>query len=200
MKGPGRAALGLLAAAVIVSAGVVVAVFLTRDRNVVVGDAAFPSAMASSHTVIPPSRSGDEIWAGVKAAAPRCQNCRWRIWACTPTRSRTAGRRYDLTGRKSTSPAAARVTAAPAVDRKAGAVALVAAMLAGIFVRSLRPLLVLAMAGSLLAGGLALWTARDAEPRFADARRDHVAAGLSETIGLGSPRSVPVWRSNGLRV
>jgi hypothetical protein len=40
--------LGLLAAAVIISAGVVVAVFLTRDRNVVVGDAVFPSAMASS--------------------------------------------------------------------------------------------------------------------------------------------------------
>jgi hypothetical protein len=38
--------LGLLAAAVIVSAGVVVGVFLTRYRNVVVGDAAFPSAMA----------------------------------------------------------------------------------------------------------------------------------------------------------
>jgi hypothetical protein len=57
-------------------------------------------------------------------------------------------------------------------------------MLAGIFVRSLRPLLVLAMAGSLLAGGLALWTARDAEPRFADARLDHVAAGLSDMIGL----------------
>jgi hypothetical protein len=46
MKVPGRAALGLLAAAVIVSAGVVVGVFLTRYRNVVVGDAAFPSAMA----------------------------------------------------------------------------------------------------------------------------------------------------------
>jgi hypothetical protein len=27
-------------------------------------------------------------------------------------------------------------------------------------------------------------TARDAEPRFADARLDHVAAGLSDTIGL----------------
>ena len=70
------------------------------------------------------------------------------------------------------------------VSLMAGAVALVAAMLAGIFVRSRRPLLVLAMAGSLLAGILALWTARDAEPRFADARLDHVAAGLSDTIGL----------------
>lgn len=47
MMGPRRAALGLLAAAVIASAGVVVAVFLTRDRNVVVGDAAFPSAMTA---------------------------------------------------------------------------------------------------------------------------------------------------------
>jgi len=55
---------------------------------------------------------------------------------------------------------------------------------AGIFVRSRRPLLVLAMAGSVLAGGLALSTARDAEPAFADARLDHVAAGLSDTIGL----------------
>jgi hypothetical protein len=66
----------------------------------------------------------------------------------------------------------------------AGTVALVAAMLARIFDRSRRPLLVLAMASSLLAGGLALWTARDAEPIFADARLDHVAAGLSDMIGL----------------
>jgi hypothetical protein len=70
------------------------------------------------------------------------------------------------------------------VSLLAGAVALVVAMLAGSFVGSRRWLLVLAMAGSLLAGGLALWTARDAEQRFADARLDHVAAGLSETIGL----------------
>jgi len=59
---------------------------------------------------------------------------------------------------------------------------------------------VLAMAGSVLAGGLALWTARDAEPRFADARRDHVAAGLSETIGLRQSAVRARWRSNGLGV
>jgi hypothetical protein len=58
MKGPGRAALGLLAAAVIASAGVTVPVFPTRDRSVVVGDAAFPSAMAEIHSR--PSWSGDE--------------------------------------------------------------------------------------------------------------------------------------------
>jgi hypothetical protein len=83
------------------------------------------------------------------------------------------------------------VTAAPAVDRKVSAVVLVVAMLAGIFVRSLRPLLVLAMAGSLLPGGLALWTARDAEPRFVEER-----GGVPPTcLAAGTkPRSRPSTR------
>jgi hypothetical protein len=67
--------LGLLAAAVIcaviASAGVVVPVFPTRDRRVVVGDAAFPSAMAEDHAVIHPDRPRPATSSerGAKAAA-----------------------------------------------------------------------------------------------------------------------------------